>query len=661
MTIVARLALACATAAASAVLVAIALAPPAEAHAGFVSSDPVDGAVLATAPVSVTLTFTERPDATLSTIAVLDAAGRDVVEGDPEAADGASLAARLPAGLPDGGYVVSWRIISAVDGHVSAGGLSFGVGSPAPGVQGAPPVTYGPTVVSVAGKALLYAGSFMVLAVAVVGLGVFRGRPARLHVVALAGSLAACTGASGVVVAQQRGAEVSVIALLRADAGRPLTALLAATFVALAFAILATARPSWRRLLWVAGAAAAAAMLARAWGGHAAAAAPAGLRVATQWIHFMAVAVWIGGLVLLVFVLRGRTATSGDTDVPLIRRYSAVALGAVVVVIATGSLRAIAETGGIGALGRTLGTSYGRVLAVKVVVACIVIALGALNRFRSIPRLAAAGDGGMLRRLAGTEVVLAAGIVLLTGTLTGLNPRPGVTSVPTQQTSVVATGTNFARTVAIELQLSPGFPGSNVVTLRVLDPDTGEVSTPDAVTLRLTSVTRPEVAARDLDLTPGPGETWNATTPAFALAGTWDVDVSVRTGVKTDRLQINVATRPDVIQQTADMTPGAPTLHTVTYRDGTSAQVFVDPGDPGTNQVHVTFFNADGFGLPMDDIVVVAFGPGEPARVLTAQPFGDGHVVAMGAFGEGQWTVDVVGVGEGGDARQVTIVETVEP
>ena len=90
----------------------------AEAHALVRSSVPADGANLERPPTQVSFTFTERPDARLSVIHVLDVGGRRlessgvrVVPGDPS-----TLTVPLPS-LPNGVYTVTWSTVSAVDGH----------------------------------------------------------------------------------------------------------------------------------------------------------------------------------------------------------------------------------------------------------------------------------------------------------------------------------------------------------------------------------------------------------------------------------------------------------------------------------------------------------------------------------------------------------------
>src|SRR6266498_5803299 len=103
-------------------------APAASAHALLRSSDPTSGASLGKAPEKVTLTFTEPPDLTLSTVHVLDSTGRAVESGRAKGVPGKPLVLEVPLGqLPNGAYTVSWRTVSRADGHLTNG--SFAVGA----------------------------------------------------------------------------------------------------------------------------------------------------------------------------------------------------------------------------------------------------------------------------------------------------------------------------------------------------------------------------------------------------------------------------------------------------------------------------------------------------------------------------------------------------
>ena len=108
----------------------LATGPAAAAHGVLESSEPAGGSSLERAPAAVTLRFSERPDPGLSTVRVLDSGGRAVAGGPARPVAGRPLELRVPlAELPAGGYTVSWRIVSAVDGHRTDGLFGFGVGA----------------------------------------------------------------------------------------------------------------------------------------------------------------------------------------------------------------------------------------------------------------------------------------------------------------------------------------------------------------------------------------------------------------------------------------------------------------------------------------------------------------------------------------------------
>jgi methionine-rich copper-binding protein CopC len=108
----------------------LATGPAAAAHGVLESSEPAGGSSLERAPAAVTLRFSERPDPGLSTVRVLDSGGRAVAGGPARPVAGRPLELRVPlAGLPAGGYTVTWRIVSAVDGHRTDGVFGFGVGA----------------------------------------------------------------------------------------------------------------------------------------------------------------------------------------------------------------------------------------------------------------------------------------------------------------------------------------------------------------------------------------------------------------------------------------------------------------------------------------------------------------------------------------------------
>ncbi|MDZ4351654.1 MAG: copper resistance protein CopC [Arthrobacter sp.] len=106
----------------------LAAAPAALAHDQLISSSPAPDERPDKSPANITLTFSS-PLLTLGhEVRVVDEDARNWVSGAPVLSR-ETLAQPLPE-LPDGGYQVSWRVVSA-DGHPISGSYGFQVGNPA--------------------------------------------------------------------------------------------------------------------------------------------------------------------------------------------------------------------------------------------------------------------------------------------------------------------------------------------------------------------------------------------------------------------------------------------------------------------------------------------------------------------------------------------------
>src|SRR6266545_2413818 len=395
-------------------------AAAAGAHAMLRGSDPAGGASLDRSPAAVTLHFTEAPDPALSVVHVLDTAGHAVSTGPAVALAGSRLRAPLPV-LGAGTYTVTWRATSRVDGHVSQGAFAFGVGLPAmatpsPNAGAATDVLQGPDPLAVAARWSFFWGIALLLGAAATGLLVFDRRlPARAGPLLGAALALACCGLAVMTIATWASAGVPLGRFLGSGTGHWLEArggavLLAAAAVAgLLLAgsgwgakapqpVPAASRASATAWLVALGVAASAGLLVHALAGHAAAPGPLRLvNLGSQWLHLLAVAVWISGLERAAQLLGGWS--------------------------------------------HLLGTSFGRTLDVKLGLFAVLVALGTLNRFRVVPALAA-GNGRLawLRRTVRGELVVASGVLLAAALLSELPPgsdAPGARAATPPQPAVV--------------------------------------------------------------------------------------------------------------------------------------------------------------------------------------------------------------------------------
>jgi len=139
-------------------------------------------------------------------------------------------------------------------------------------------------------------------------------------------------------------------------------------------------------------------------------------------VHQIAAWIWIGGLAhLIAGAVRPR---SDGWPVLLLRRFSALALASVAVLVAAGAGLTFAYVDGVRAM---LGTAYGVMVLTKVVLLGVLLLLGAFN-FLAVRRLT--GDGGAspvrLRRFVEVELGLGLTVLGAAASLTSLPPAVDV-------------------------------------------------------------------------------------------------------------------------------------------------------------------------------------------------------------------------------------------
>lgn len=408
-------------------------AAPALAHAQLESSSPADGTVLEHAPASATLTFDEhvrpidgetrltRPDGTSTT---LEAHSRDD-----------DVLAALPSDLPDGSYVLTYRVVSA-DGHPVTGTLDFSVG--APSTIPAAPSAGSDTGTDTAARAEPGAGAATLVPVLTVA--------EYLSLLVMAGMLL-CS----VLVARGAAAR-AVMASDRATRALRALALVAAAAAALLVPVTAAQAAGWTRIgaglsappvvgagavvlgaALVIGAGGARrpalsvpggllALVAPVLVGHSASIAPRPLMLVADVAHLLAGAVWSGGLLAAIAMLtvlhRHSAAAEG---VAVVRRFSLVALVSVLVLAASGTTMAVLNLDAPSAL---VTSAWGRTLLVKLVVVAVAVGLAAWNRTRLLPAIASAdAPWERLLRIMRREAALLLGVLAVTGLLVNLSPH----------------------------------------------------------------------------------------------------------------------------------------------------------------------------------------------------------------------------------------------
>ena len=604
------------------------------AHAGLRLSDPLEGATLGDSPTSIRLTFSERPDVALSEIRVVSTAGvayhlgRPVpVPGDP-----LSIAIRIRQ-LDRAVYTVNWQIVSAVDGHTTTGAYAFGVRAD-PSRAAVATAAAGGNVswFGIFARWLLIAGLVGLLGAGAAGVARFGGGR-EIATGAVAATLAAM-GVLLMIAAQLRNTTAPLASLLNAPVGRSLLWRLAAIGIAgIALFAIRRQEPRRRRLamagVLLAGLTATAIHVA---GGHAAAADRWLIAtIVSQWVHFAAVGIWLGGLGVLLLGLRGDpSAAKADA----VRRFSLLATAALMVVTVTGVARSAGE---LSAWRDLLATAYGRAVLLKIAFTVAIAVLAAVNHWRSVA--AAASDLSLLRNAGRGEVVLAVCTLVVAAVLGSLPPPAAALRDPS---GLVASGTDFGTTVRVRLTTPSDQPGPNRFVVDVADYDSGRPLTPRRVSLRFTPLDDPRVAPTTLELKGGTDQRFVGSGSNLAFDGRWRITALVEEAASSVEVPMEVETRIAAQFVSAFRQPGQPSQYTVQVENAGHVRFVPTSERAGPTTVTITCFDVLRDERPIDDIVLTLRGAASTPQRQAVRRVSPSTFVSTFALASGSNRITVI-------------------
>jgi copper resistance protein D len=161
-----------------------------------------------------------------------------------------------------------------------------------------------------------------------------------------------------------------------------------------------------------------------AWTGHAGATVGAMgyLHLASDALHLIAAAAWLGGLVPLLLLLG---AARRDNAIPLaseaVGRFSTLGVISVTALMLSGLINSAILVGSFHAL---IATSYGELLLLKLALFAVMLSLATINRLLLMPQLAESGAGGLRRLTRNSAIELALGLAIfaIVGLLGTLHP-----------------------------------------------------------------------------------------------------------------------------------------------------------------------------------------------------------------------------------------------
>lgn len=504
----------------------------ASAHAALVRAEPPENAFLKSAPIEVSLQFSETIDDRASGIRLLDAAGNQVATGRLEVSP-TSLSMRVSTpNLQPGIYNVIWNNVSTIDGHALQGSYPFTVLNPDGSLPAQvnqvagigtdpdpPPEADGVAVrgLSLLGLLLAAAGALLIVLIPKE-----LGAPTR--------GLVATVIVGGLVLVA---ASLLNLAIIRDTfPERSLTNILSGTRSgsywlvriggALVILVGATMFSDTRR---VAGLVTGAGALVYLWSfsatSHAAAGVGSGWATAIDMVHGAAAVSWIGAVIGIALTARllGRNERYG----PLMRRFALLASAMVFLLLATGLLGSLIQ---LDTFDRLWETRYGLTLTVKLalIVPLLLFALYNARKGRRLLEGQGPDEPRRFIRTAFAEVALGALVFAAAAAMTQTTVARSVydrpESRPYDETSPV-------QGLVVRLQIDPNRTGLNTYAATLSDPQGSAV---EAERVRLTFRYQDDqtVGPSTLALAPAGEGRYTGEGPYLTLEGKWRVEAEVR-------------------------------------------------------------------------------------------------------------------------------------
>jgi copper transport protein len=544
-------------------LLLLAFAAPALAHALLLRSDPEANAAVAQAPVQVQLWLSEPVEPAFTQVKVFDSNGKQVDDGvtkvDP--ADPTHVQVGLSS-IGDGVYTVSWRALSTVDGHVTLGSFPFAVGTfdqaaldaasaASSQTSGSNPGEVLPRWLSLLGAAMALGGFFFV---GYVWKPIWRETeaageagdvdPAVPFQALQRGGVALFLAASIAALIYQAGSATGLPAfqtLIDPSLGDLLFAtrygLLWLGRIVCALALLLT-EERWERVLrFVRPVAALGLLLTLSLNSHSAAAPHPLLPVFSDWLHLLAGAVWIGGLVYFAAGMYATQKLAPGTRTRLaaglVPRFSNLGITTVALLGLTGLYNAWIT---VGSLDNVFNTTYGNALLLKIWIIVPLIGLAGVNLLVLRPALQAqreAGVGAGQRSLARHLALTVTGEMTLGATV--LLAAASFATVPPARTLVGQM--NFkdqADDLHVDLTITPGNVGSNQFDVNLTDSSGAPLDDASEVLLRFSLISGDVPVGTEASLTNQGQGLYSTQGTYFSLPGDWQTLVVIRRASKFD-------------------------------------------------------------------------------------------------------------------------------
>jgi copper transport protein len=531
---------------------------PAFAHALLLRSNPAANAILTSSPPQVELFFSEALQPGLSSISVLDSNGSPVDVGDSrvDSTDPTRMTVSLHT-LQEGVFTVTWKAISATDGHFTTGSFPFAVGNVSSAALAATPQKNSAALPlsALLSKWLLLASlALLVGKLPFIGLvwnpSLAEGGAAlpeevrepplwlRITKIALIGLFVGLALSLLSEAGQVTGSELALpwarqtgLVLTSSRLGAIWLARLGLALICL-WLVQSRIQP-WKP--WATFAAGLALLFTLSLTSHAATGSSTALPVFSDWLHLTGMSFWLGGLVFFLTglrLLRGVDAVQQTRLTSLaIGRFSIMALLSVGLIGVTGLYAASLRVGSLSALYTSI---YGNALLLKQVFVLLLLILAAANLLFFGPRLRRSRLLGLPNRTLASRfrLVVTAEIalgILLLASVSLLTYLPPARIVPP---SAGLKASKNADDLKIRLAITPGYVGQNSFVLQITS-NGQPVRVVKEALLRFTPA-QAAVAPSEAQLIAQGDGSFTAKGSYLSLPGNWQVQAVVRRDNKFD-------------------------------------------------------------------------------------------------------------------------------
>jgi copper transport protein len=565
--------------------------PQSFAHPVYVDSSPKPFETLPSPPTEVNVFFSEPIELGYSSIRVLGPDGSPVDQNDAHNIEGdtASIGVTLLPDLPEGEYTVTTSVLSAVDGHVVGETFIFGVGaavqlqtgaegqqqqqqrdilSPEESISRFPGMVGQVMVVGAAFATLwlwkpLMRVPWLSSAISKTRVSIDRN---MMRLVIIGTGLVLASGVAMIVV-QAISINAGIPEAVATKFGNVWLTRMLQSSILMGIAVAVYRRLTTKKTIasraeifsiLILGLAV---LVTSSLIAHAAATEQVGA-ILLDFFHNAAASIWIGGLILLGFVAVPKILSIGDSMIRsaalsiLIPRFSTVVVTLLGIAVITGPvLLFVLESD----LSVTVASVYGQILAIKLALAGIMVALGAYSQFviqkKAVAIMvgssitAAGGDNGatalhidrlrhygkVLKAEAGVGIALLFMVSLMAnGALpSGQFPAYEREELDAQAAFATAPSADFMRTLytpegTIKLNISPFAVGQNAFTLSFIAQDGSNATGIESATVKLTQLER-GIGPITVETTEQSENMFSADA-AFSLPGIWHIEIE---GVNT--------------------------------------------------------------------------------------------------------------------------------